>query len=141
MATAIESVLSQDFKTFELIFVNDGSTDNSLMIAESFSKNDARIRLFSRPNGGLNSARNYGAKRAADNSEALLFFDADDILEKNMIASLYHELKSGSNVGAAYCNYKCMDTNGIKLKKENNSRRLIPTKFWFKDLPITEKTT
>lgn len=138
---AIQSVLSQEHNDFELIFVNDGSTDNSLSIAESFAKKDSRIKIFSRPNGGLNSARNFGAQRISENSEALLFFDADDLLDKSMIGSLYHELKSETNIGAAYCDYKKIDENGDLLKKPIKYRRLIPTKYWVKELPAFEKVT
>ena len=56
----IESVLKQSFKEFELIVIDDGSTDQSFEIVNSF--NDERIKLFKKNNGGVSSTRNYGIK-------------------------------------------------------------------------------
>ncbi|MCH7785011.1 MAG: glycosyltransferase family 2 protein, partial [Bacteroidetes bacterium] len=70
----IQSVLNQTFTDFELLIVNDGSTDNSLKIAQSF--NDKRLKLISIENSGVSLARNTGIKAAKHNWIALL--DADD---------------------------------------------------------------
>lgn len=70
---AIESVLAQDYRDFELIVVNDGSTDTTAEVLASYG--DA-IRLVDKPNGGLSSARNAGI--AAAQGELVAFLDADD---------------------------------------------------------------
>ena len=72
----IMSVLRQTFPFFELIIVDDGSTDNSALIVKSIS--DSRIRYIYKQNGGVSSARNYGVKVAT--SDWIIFLDADDIL-------------------------------------------------------------
>ena len=58
------SVLNQNIVNYELILVNDGSTDNSLNIAKNFSDSDNRIKLITKVNGGVSSARNLGLKNA-----------------------------------------------------------------------------
>lgn len=70
----LESILSQDYKDFEIIIINDGSTDNGVGIVESL--NDKRIRVYSQDNGGVSVARNKGIEEAK--GEWLMFFDADD---------------------------------------------------------------
>lgn len=76
IASTIESVLIQSFKNFELILVNDGSTDKSLEVVSRF--NDKKIRIFNKENGGVSSARNFGAKKAK--FSWLFFLDADDVI-------------------------------------------------------------
>jgi glycosyltransferase involved in cell wall biosynthesis len=75
ICSTINSVLSQTYSEFEIIIVNDGSTDNSLEKAQSI--NDERIRIFSKKNGGVSSARNFGINNAIN--EYVVFLDADDI--------------------------------------------------------------
>jgi glycosyltransferase involved in cell wall biosynthesis len=70
----LNSVLSQTFTDFEVLIVNDGSTDNSEKIIATFD--DPRIRYFTKENGGASSARNYGIEKAQSNY--ISFIDADD---------------------------------------------------------------
>ncbi len=70
---AIDSVLQQDYRGFELIVVDDGSTDETALIADSYGR---RLRLIRKSNGGLSSARNAGIKHAQ--GEYIAFLDADD---------------------------------------------------------------
>ncbi|WP_347374306.1 glycosyltransferase family A protein [Aequorivita sp. Q41] len=72
----LKSVMAQTFKDFEVIIVNDGSTDNSLAIAEAEAKTDSRIKIFNKKNEGLAATRNYGVARA--NTEDVIWIDADD---------------------------------------------------------------
>ena len=60
----LKSIIRQTFKNFEIIIINDGSTDKSLDICKSYSLNDDRIRIFTKENGGLASARNAGIDKA-----------------------------------------------------------------------------
>lgn len=83
----ITSVIRQSFHDFELIVVDDGSTDNSWSILQEFAKNDSRIRVFHKENGGQSSARNFALKEAEGNYTA--FVDSDDILEKDYLQYLY----------------------------------------------------
>lgn len=72
--STIESVLAQTFQNFEIIVVNDGSTDNSEAVVNSIF--DSRIRIFNIKNRGVSSARNYGIKKAI--SQLIVLLDADD---------------------------------------------------------------
>ncbi|WGV12256.1 glycosyltransferase family A protein [Psychrobacter maritimus] len=72
---AIESVLCQKYNLFELIIINDGSTDNSLHIAKEYEYDD-RVKVYSIPNQGVSFARNYGSNIAF--SEYICFLDGDD---------------------------------------------------------------
>src|SRR5574344_715427 len=70
----IHSVLKQSFNKFEIVVVNDGSTDNSLAIVESIR--DSRIRVFDQKNSGVSAARNRGIKEAK--YDFIAFLDGDD---------------------------------------------------------------
>src|SRR5690606_1682010 len=76
----IESILNQSFKCYEIILVNDGSTDKSLEICDYFQRKDARVKILNKENEGLAETRNKGIKIAS--GEYLIFLDSDDHLEK-----------------------------------------------------------
>ncbi|MBQ5655877.1 MAG: glycosyltransferase family 2 protein [Bacteroidaceae bacterium] len=77
----IESVLNQDFDSIEIIIVDDGSTDAS--VANVKKINSDKIKLFSKPNGGPSSAKNYGVKQSS--GEWIMFLDADDMLVSGIL--------------------------------------------------------
>ena len=79
LKACIESLIGQTEKDLQFILVNDGSTDNSLIIAQSYAKQDSRIEVYSQPNAGQSAARNNGLKHAK--GEYIAFVDADDALE------------------------------------------------------------
>lgn len=83
----IESVLVQTFTDFELLLVNDGSTDSTLEICESYQAKDSRIRVFSHTNSGVSYTRNQGIANAS--GDFILFIDGDDWIETTLLASLY----------------------------------------------------
>ncbi len=77
LSAAIESILAQTLAEFELIIVDDGSTDDSVAIAERFARRDARVRLFRNPHLGLSRIRNRGFKLAR--AEFVATMDSDDV--------------------------------------------------------------
>lgn len=91
----IKSVLSQTYTDFELIVINDSSTDNSQEIVESIT--DPRVQLFTKPNGGVSAARNYGINKAS--GEVVCFLDADDIWEKNYLMELSQTIDAYPDCG------------------------------------------
>lgn len=72
---------------FEIIFVNDGSTDDSLSLLNEFAKNDDRIKVISQANQGLSAARNTGID--ASSSKFILFLDSDDCISLKYMSNLY----------------------------------------------------
>jgi glycosyltransferase involved in cell wall biosynthesis len=84
LRSTLDSVLAQSFNDFEIIIVNDGSTDNSLQIAESYT--DDRIKLFSKKNGGAAEARNYGITKATH--DYIAFLDADDYWDNDYLLKM-----------------------------------------------------
>lgn len=84
----IKSVLAQSFSDFELILVDDGSTDGSGRICSRYAELDSRVRVFHKVNKGLSSARNYGLERAG--GEWVIFLDSDDLWNsKDCLKVLY----------------------------------------------------
>ena len=79
----VSTILSQEMQDWELLLVNDGSTDNSGIICDGFAKEDSRIRVFHKPNGGVSSARNVGLDNAR--GEWFAFVDSDDEVDSTYI--------------------------------------------------------
>lgn len=75
----LDSILNQTYSYYELLLVDDGSTDRSGMICDQCAKADSRIKVFHNPNRGASAARNFGIQHAS--GEFLVFVDADDLLE------------------------------------------------------------
>lgn len=89
---ALDSLSDQTFKKFEVLVINDGSTDNTKELIQNYSlKNKLYIRYFEQKNSGVSVARNYGIKEAAN--KFLLFLDSDDVYHKNFIKVLYEKVK------------------------------------------------
>jgi glycosyltransferase involved in cell wall biosynthesis len=83
ISTSILSATNQSYKNIELIVVNDGSTDKTADICQSFVEKDMRIKFLSQSNGGVSSARNTGIRMAK--GEFIAFLDADDLWEQDKI--------------------------------------------------------
>lgn len=86
----LESLIKQSYASFEVLMVNDGSTDESESICLKYAQKDERFKYFYKQNGGLSDARNYGIDRAAGNY--ITFLDSDDYVEMNYLEELYNGL-------------------------------------------------
>lgn len=98
----LDSILNQTYKNIEVICVNDGSTDNSLEVLNEYLKKDNRIKIITKENGGVSSARNIGIENA--NGDYISFADSDDWLELNMIEELVNTIIN-KEVDVVRCNY------------------------------------
>lgn len=110
--STIESVLAQSFTDFELIVVDDGSTDGSADVVSAFS--DERLHLIVKPNGGVSSARNEGIRQA--NGEWVAFLDADDLWEMDFLAEISKMIQDFPQAGIAGTSYHYQDDGVITAK-------------------------
>lgn len=85
--SSIQSVLKQDYLDWELLLIDDGSTDSSPAICDSFAEADDRVRVIHKENKGVSVARNTGLENAQ--GEYIAFMDADDEMRTDMLSSLY----------------------------------------------------
>jgi glycosyltransferase involved in cell wall biosynthesis len=111
IAATIQSVLNQTFQNWELLIVDDGSTDRTLEIASSFS--DSRIQVISCPHRGSNPTRNAGLKQARGDYAA--FLDADDLWSDDKLMAQYQALKANPNAAVAYSWNDFIDESGEVL--------------------------
>src|ERR1035437_5330472 len=102
LSKCIDSILVQTFINFELILVNDGSTDNCGKIINEYAQKDSRIVVIHKKNGGVSSARNAGLDLAQ--GEYIGWVDADDYIATDMYETLYH-LAIDYNADISECNY------------------------------------
>ena len=99
----VKSVTEWDADYIEFLFVDDGSPDNSAEIIEGYAKNDPRIKLIRKPNGGCASARQKGMEEAK--GRYIGFIDPDDFIDPSMYRKLLRAALTG-NFHMAYCGYK-----------------------------------
>lgn len=96
IADAIESVVGQTCKNWELILVDDGSKDRTAQICQKYAEKDCRIRYFFKKNGGVSSARNLGIQNAI--GKYILFLDSDDLLEQDAISILEDNILANPDI-------------------------------------------
>lgn len=129
LKACIESVLNQSYKDFELIVVDDGSTDGSKEIVREFE--DKRIRLIEKKNGGVSSARNLGV-RSARNSW-IAFLDGDDIWTKWHLETIVRLAESEPLAMVLSSSIDSfIDSEGVECKLENVNREF--NHYLIKDL-------
>jgi len=151
LSRCLGSVEKQTFKDFEVIMVDDGSTDGSAGIAKEFAKRDERFKFFSRENLGASKTRNFAMEQAT--GEYISFIDSDDYVSYNFLAVLYLAIKR-SDADIAMCgfnihyeqNAKNKSVKSLKageysrdealgyLLKDNEIRFFIWNKLWKTDL-------
>lgn len=90
LSRCIDSILAQTFTDFELLLINDGSTDNSGRICDEYAKDDNRIKIFHTKNFGVSSARNKGIENAI--GKYISFVDSDDEVFNTYLETLYNHI-------------------------------------------------
>lgn len=122
---AVQSVLNQTFEDFEVIIVNDGSTDNSVKVLKEL--NSHKIRIINKANGGVSSARNRGIKES--NSDFVAFLDGDDWWDPSFLMTLTN-LKVKYPDAGIYTGKYLMVYNKKKSVKQN----IFPEKEGYFDI-------
>lgn len=124
LSRCINSILAQTYSDFELILVNDGSTDESAIICDEYAKKDSRIITFHKDNEGVSSARNAGLRIAS--GKYISFIDADDSIDKQFLFTL---ISKDIDVDLIICGYTEIDSTSNIVK---NQLYNIPSKQIYK---------
>lgn len=115
----LASILQQTYIDFEIIIVDDGSTDNSLEICQAYAEKDKRIKVFTKENGGQSSARNVGLKMAT--GRFISFIDSDDEISNEVFANAIKAFASDEDIDIVqfpvFMNYG-LSTQYLNQKKE-----------------------
>ena len=127
--TCVNSILKQTYKNIEILLIDDGSTDGSGEICEKLKRQDSRIVVYHKENGGLSSARNYGISKAK--GEYITTIDGDDFVGENYVQVLYRLLIENDADISLINRYTFIedDSNGI-LKKELYYQNLLDTNIF-----------
>ena len=119
----VDSIVSQTHCNLEIILVDDGSDDNSPQICDEWAKNDSRIKVVHKINGGLSEARNAGIEIAT--GEYLSFVDGDDVVHKDFISELLMTIKaSGKKMSACLFQF-FSDNNPLYFKSIEGSVKVL----------------
>lgn len=108
LSACIDSVLAQTYADYELLLVDDGSTDRSGEVCDDYALKDERIRVFHKENGGVSSARNLGIDNA--NGDWICFLDADDTLVPDSLSTYTESLPD--NIDLVTTKYQIKDESG-----------------------------
>lgn len=108
LTACLNSVLNQTVKDFEIIAVDDGSTDNSLSVLNTLAKKDSRIKVFSHSNKGVSATRNFALEQAK--GDYISFLDSDDILAPDFLETLYQSLLDNKEADFASCGFVASET-------------------------------
>lgn len=118
----IESILAQTFYQFELILVDDGSTDASGKICDEYEEKDRRIRVIHKKNGGVSSARNRGIEESVN--EYLAFVDSDDFIDRKYLEILFQSMEK-NQADLIICNSTQIDEGQKTERKECEDKELL----------------
>lgn len=118
LSACVKSILQQEYTNLEILLIDDGSTDQSPELCNRFAKEDSRIRVIHKKNGGLSSARNAGLDVAT--GEYLVFVDGDDFIAPNMIRCLWERLCK-DETDMAICSFWYVDEEGKKAEASDRS--------------------
>ncbi len=123
----VDSILSQNLDSFELILVDDGSPDNSGAICDEYAEKDTRVKVIHKENGGLSSARNAGIDVSC--GEYIIFLDSDDWWNPEVnVRELFEEVKKRPEIDMfLFASLDYVEGKGYFKRKEHERLGLIPT--------------
>ena len=130
ISECLNSLINQTFKNFEIICVNDGSTDNSSKIIKEFEKKDERVRLIDKNDKDLEKNRNIEIKESK--GDYLIFLNSNDVFDNSMIEELFAKIK-GNDDEIVIC-------NSNEFKNENGTIIITKKKYFNFDNNLKKKT-
>lgn len=124
LAKCLDSLLAQDLpqNEYEIIVVNDGSTDNSVDIAQQYADKYANVTLINQENQGLSGARNTGIKHAK--GDYIQFVDSDDYLEENVLGRLIKQVEN-DDLDVLRFNYENVNDNGDIINPNKDPKHFV----------------
>lgn len=132
LSRCVNSVLSQTFKSFDLILIDDGSPDECGEICDNYAKKDDRVNVIHQSNQGLSGARNAGIEWAMKNSDSewITFIDSDDWVHIEYLRLLY---ESAQYYRVDLCIVNCLKTSSLEADNyipKESVRAFEPEEFW-----------
>lgn len=118
VARCIESIVSQDFDDYEILLINDGSTDKSDALCKEFSEKYRTVKYFKKENGGVSSARNLGLEKAS--GKYVLFVDSDDEVSGNYFEAL-NEMTEKNDCDMYMFSCRLSDGRNEEIRQEQNA--------------------
>ena len=126
----LDSLLKQSYENFEILLVNDGSTDSSSLICEDYAKRDERIRVLHQMNAGPSAARNTGITFAT--GKYITFIDSDDFVEETYLEHLYRALVDNDS-DISICNF-----NSFNEERQSFLFSITKEKYFSKNYTVAE---
>lgn len=115
----VDSILKQSFTDFELLLVDDGSTDKTPLLCDEYAQSDKRIKCFHKENGGLSDARNYGIEHIS--GEYVTFVDGDDYISEKYIGCLFDMISLDSEIEIAMVPGQMLRENDSPVSDTNEN--------------------
>ena len=123
LCECLDSILNQSYKNFEIIIVDDGSTDKSPQICDEYAAKNNNIRVIHQNNSGISVARNIGMKKAQ--GQWWMFIDSDDVIHPQMLEILFNIINQNQDCKIACCNSKRVyKKNQISFKFYDNNNNV-----------------
>ena len=133
----VTSILNQSYKNFEVVLVDDGSTDNSGKICDEMQGADSRIIAYHTKNGGLSAARNFGIEKAS--GDYIAFVDSDDFIKPDFLMQLISAMRQ-TNADIAACGYEMYFNKLLSFSVVGNKNAVYTNNKAIKSLFMGEKT-
>lgn len=123
ISACVDSVLNQTLKNFEILLIDDGSTDRSAEICDNYAEEQKKVRVYHKSNGGLSDARNYGIDKAI--GKYIFFLDSDDYIPSDALERLYDMCRlSGCRISMGNFE-KTIETGSFIIQNQDYETKII----------------